>query len=114
MIPKYQQDFVETLDFAPSKEFLSYLLSTESIYEFGGAYLVEADEMLQFNTDYRASEFFPDYFLIGSDGGGEAFAIEKATGNFVQFPLIGPDEDTVAVVGRTWSEFLEYLQTEYA
>lgn len=114
MIPKYQQDFVATLDCAPSKEYLSYLFHAESIYEFGGAYLIEADEMLQFNADYRASEFFPGYFLIGSDGGGEAFAIEKATGNFVQLPFIGPDEDAVAVVGRTWPEFLEYLKTEYA
>lgn len=113
MIPKYQQNFVETLDFTPSKEYLSYLFNAESIYEFGGAYLIEADEMLQFNADYRASEFFPGYFLIGSNGGGEAFAIEKATGNFVQFPFIGLDEDTVTVVGRTWPEFLEYLQTEY-
>ncbi|MBF9220483.1 SMI1/KNR4 family protein [Hymenobacter ruricola] len=114
MIPQHQQEFLDTLDFAPPEAYRSYLFSAESNYEFGGAYLIEADELLQFNTDYQAAENYPGYFLIGSDGGGEAFAIEKATGNFVQTPFIGHDEETSNVVGRTWSEFLEFLQAEYA
>ena len=114
MIPQHQQEFLNTLDFTPPKEYISYLFTAESSYEFGGAHLIEADELLQFNADYKASEFYPGYFLIGSDGGGEAFAIEKATSNFVQTPFIGHDEEIPNVVGRTWFEFLEYLQTEYA
>ena len=114
MPPQYQQDFLDTLDFEPPKEYIGYLFSVESTYEFGGAYLIEADELQQFNADYTAQGYFPGYFLIGSDGGGEAFAIEKATSNFVQTLIIGHDEETPAVVGRTWPEFLDYLQTEYS
>ncbi|GAB3865955.1 hypothetical protein GCM10028824_05690 [Hymenobacter segetis] len=113
MLSQYQQDFLDTLGFTPPREYLAYLLDAEGTYEFGGAYLIEIDELLQFNNDYKADEFCPGYFLIGSDGGGEAFAIEKTTGNFIQTPFIGNDEETPIVVGRTWSEFLEYLQTEY-
>jgi hypothetical protein len=113
MIP-YQQQFLAQLDFEPPKEYLAYLVATESIYQFGSAYLIEDDELLSFNADYEAAEFYPGYFLIGSDGGGEAFAIAKATGNFVQTPFIGHDAETPAVVGRTWPEFLEYLRTDYA
>ena len=113
MLPQYQQDFLDTLDFEPPKEYLTYLFTIDSTHEFGAAYLVEADELLHFNADRNADEFYPSYFLIGSDGGGEAFAIQKATGNFVQMPFIGHDEETPAILGRTWPEFLEYLQTEY-
>ena len=83
MLSQYQQDFLGTLDFAPLKEYVANLFSVESTYEFGGAYLIEAYELQQFNADYKAQEFYPGHLLIGSDGGGEAFAIEKADSNFV-------------------------------
>jgi hypothetical protein len=114
MLPQHQNNFLDTLDFSPPREYLAYLFNTESTYDFSGAYLIEADELLKFNADYKAPELYPGYFLIGSDGGGEAFAIEKATSNFVQTPFMGHDEETPDVVGQTWYEFLGYLQTEYA
>ncbi|MGI4832267.1 MAG: hypothetical protein ACRYFK_02285 [Janthinobacterium lividum] len=114
MASTYRQELINQLGFEPSQGYLDYLLATKSIYQFGGAYLIEDDELLSFNADYEANEFYPGYFLIGSDGGGEAFAIEKATGNFIQLPFVGHDEETVMIIGRTWPEFLEYLETEYA
>lgn len=110
---QYKQQFLTQLDFKPPKEYLDYLFTVESTYQFGGAYLIEDDELLSFNADYEADEFYPGYFLIGSDGGNEAFAIEKATGNFVQIPFIGHDDETATVVGRTWPEFLAYLEMEH-
>jgi len=77
MPPQYQQDFLETLDFELPAAYLAYLFTAESTYQFGWAYLVEADELLQFNADYEAAELYPGYFLIGIHD-GEAFAIEKA------------------------------------
>jgi len=114
MASTYHQELLNQLGFAPPRGYLAYLLATESVYQFGGAYLVEDDELLSFNAHYESDDFYPGYFLIGSDGGGEAFAIEKTTGNFIQLPFIGHDEETATVVGRTWPEFLEYLRTEYA
>lgn len=112
MIPHYQQDFLAQLDFKLPKEYLAYLFATESTHDFGAAYLVEADELLQFNADHEAAEYYTGYFLIGAQD-GEAFAIEKATEHFIQTPFIGHDEETPSILGLTWSEFLEYLQTEY-
>jgi len=112
MPTQYQQAFLDTLDFTPPKEYVDYLFSTESAYDFDGAYLVENDELLPYNADHIAAELYPGYFLIGSDGGGEAFAIEKATGNFVVIPFIGHDEETDIVIGRTWDEFLQRLQAD--
>jgi cell wall assembly regulator SMI1 len=114
MASTYRQELIDQFGFEPPHDYLAYLLTAESTHQFGGAYLVEDDELLAYNADHEADEFYPGYFLIGSDGGGEAFAIEKATGNFVQLPFIGSDEETATIIGRTWSEFLDYLQTEYA
>ena len=113
MLPQYQQEFLETLDFKPPTEYIAYLFATESTYQFGWAFLVEADELTQYNADYEAAESYPGYFLIGAHD-GEAFAIEKTTGRFVETPFIGHDEETPIILGLTWPEFLEYLQAEYS
>ncbi|RZL14567.1 MAG: hypothetical protein EOO62_05115 [Hymenobacter sp.] len=110
MIPQYQQDFLAQFDFKFPPAYLAYLFSAESTYDFGAAYLIEADELIQFNTDHETDEFYPGYFLIGANGGGEAFAIEKDTGHFIQTPFIGHDEETPIVLGLTWPEFLEFLE----
>jgi hypothetical protein len=114
MPPSHQQDLRTQLDFKLPLAYLAYLSDTESTYQFGSAYLVEDHELLQYNTDHDAAESYPGYFLIGSDGGSEAFAIEKATGRFVQTPFIGHDAETPVILGFTWPEFLDYLQTEYS
>ena len=114
MLPSHQQDLKAQLDFTLPLAYLAYLSDTDSSYQFGSAYLVEDHELLQYNTDHNAGESYPGYFLIGSDGGSEAFAIEKATERFVQMPFIGNDAETPVIIGLTWPEFLDYLQTEYS
>jgi hypothetical protein len=114
MASTYRQELINQFGFEPPHDYLAYLLTAESTHQFGGAYLVEDDELLAYNADHEADEFYPGYFLIGSDGGGEAFAIEKVTGIFFQLPFIGHEEETATIIGRTWSEFLDYLLTEYA
>lgn len=113
MPSSYHQDFLAQLDFKLPDGYLAYLLTVESDLNFGSAYLVAEHELLQYNADYDAADLYPGYFLIGSDGSGEAFAIAKNTGNFVQLPFIGSDEETTALVGCTWPEFLSYLKTHY-
>jgi hypothetical protein len=108
----YRQELLDQFGFAPPSDYLTYLLTAESTFDFGAAYLVEADELLQYNIDYDAAERFPGYFLIGAQD-GEALAIEKATGHFIQTPFIGHDEETPIILGLTWSEFSDHLQTGY-
>jgi hypothetical protein len=112
MASTYRQELIDQFGFTPPSGYLTYLLTAESTFDFGAAYLVEADELLQYNTQHEAAEYFPGYFLIGAQD-GEAFAIEKATGHFIQTPFIGHDEETPIILGLTWSEFLEHLQTGY-
>ena len=106
------------LDFNPPSEYLSFVFSNNIVYNGEnhsylsscGDYLYAATKLIELNLEYRADEFYPGYFLIGSDGGGEAYAIEKATSHFIMTPFIGHDEETPILVGRTWPEFLKYLR----
>ena len=107
----HQYELIKQVDFEFPKEYLTYLFSTESAYEFDGSYLIEINDLLQNNIDYDAAERFAGYFLVGSNGGGEALAIEKATGYFVITPFIGHEEDTPVIIGRTWTEALERIRT---
>lgn len=113
MPPSYHQQLLAELDFTPPKGYLDYLLTVESSHEFGGAYLVAEHELLRYNEDHEAATVYPGYFLIGSDAGGEAFAVEKATGKFVQLPFNGLAEEAPVILGLTWPEFLDYLRTAY-
>lgn len=112
MPPSHHQDFLAQLDFKPPADYVAYLFAADSTYDFGAAYLVEADELSAYNIEYEAAESYPGYFLIGAQD-GEAFAIEKATGYFVQTPFIGHDEETPIILGITWTEFLAHLHTGY-
>ena len=111
MIPQHQQEFLGTPDFQPPHEYLTYLSNPDSIYDFDDSFLVQTDKLLYYNDGYNAAEFYPGYFLIGSDRGCELFAIQKVTGYFIRTMFVGHDEESVIIMGRTWSEFIERLRT---
>lgn len=110
--------FLGALDFNLPADYLSFIFFNNIIYKEQnysylsecGDYLYAANELIKVNSEYLADEFYPGYFLIGSNGGGEAYAIEKTSGYFVMTPFIGHDEETPILTGRTWPEFLKYLR----
>ncbi|UOE51296.1 SMI1/KNR4 family protein [Mucilaginibacter sp. SMC90] len=63
-------------------------------------------DMLELNEDYQVNEYAPEFFLIGSDGGDTAFAIEKSTGNVYEMPFIGMSKDEAIFITNTFSDFL--------
>jgi hypothetical protein len=76
-----------------------------------GAYLMlwAPDELAESNTDYEAPEMAPGYVLIGSSGGGEAYAIARGTGAFVTMPILPLDGREAEPLGDTFLDFLEAL-----
>lgn len=113
-----QQALLAALDFTPPADYLVFIFSNNIIRDYcnysylgiDGSYLYGAADLIETNLDYSAAEFYPGYFLIGSNGGGEALAIEKATGYFVITPFIGHDDETSVTIGQTWLEFWQRLQ----
>ena len=37
---------------------------------------MESGTLMTHNRGYKVAEFFPNFFFIGSDGGGEAYAFD--------------------------------------
>ena len=60
------------------------------------------EELLAWNTKCQVAESAPDLFLIGSDGGGEAYAFDlaKADAAVYQVPFIGLDPKGSLACGR--------------
>jgi hypothetical protein len=61
--------------------------------------LWRAEELIEINRAYKADEFFPNLFLIGSDGGGEAYAFDVSASSPTVFeiPFIGTPSDARAI-----------------
>jgi hypothetical protein len=77
----------------------------------GGGYVAiySTQELAEVHEGYQVDEFCPDLVLIGTDRGGEAFAIDRSTGRYVMTPFIG-DEPAVRVdVGGSFEEFLSFV-----
>jgi hypothetical protein len=53
--------------------------------------LWRAEELIEVNRGYNVAEFFPNLFLIETDGGGEAYAFDVSGNNVTVFevPSIG-------------------------
>ena len=70
--------------------------------------LWRAEELVEANRYYKTGEFFPNFFFIGSDGGGEAYAVKLAEGvsTVFELPFIGLPSDARVIA----SSFEEWLQ----
>lgn len=82
-------------------------------YVGGDAYVMlwSTDELVQFNFEYEVSEYCPELLLIGSNGGGEAYAFDRrsAPWHVVQVPFVGMEYGLCEDVGKTFTEFMERL-----
>jgi hypothetical protein len=62
-------------------------------------WLWKAEELMTRNRGYKVAEFFPNFFFIGTDGGGEAYAFDISGGDetVFQVPFIGTPSDASAI-----------------
>ena len=62
--------------------------------------LWKAEELVTHNRGYKVAEFFPNFFFIGSDGGGEAYAFDISgdDARVFEVPFIGKPSDARAIV----------------
>ena len=79
----------------------------------GDTYVIlwKAEELAELNDSYEVDEYAPGLLLIGSDGGGDAFAYDTRTTPWpvVRVPFVGMDLHSVEIVGPSFAGFLEAL-----
>lgn len=59
--------------------------------------LFPLEELQEINDDYEIEEFLPGHIIIGSNGGGELYGIDK-DGNYFNVPAL-IDKDDVSLLG---------------
>lgn len=71
------------------------------------------EELQKNNEMYNVPEFAPGLFLIGSNGGGLAFGINKAKRTFIQVDMYAIADEEAEEIGSNFKEFLSSL-TKFA
>lgn len=66
------------------------------------------EELSEFNSAYQVSDYAPGIFLIGSDGGGEAYGFDMnlSPPSIVQVPFVGMDRNHAIVLSDNFNDFL--------
>ena len=96
-------------------EYLQLLTQLDGGEGFIGAsyvILYPSSELAEANKGYEFPKYLPGVFLIGSDGGGEGFAIDlrKSEPEYVVVPFIGAEESTIKSLGKSLLEFFQKLR----
>jgi hypothetical protein len=75
--------------------------------------LWRAEELIEVNRGYNVAEFFPNLFLIGTDGGGEAYAFDVSANDPTVFevPFVGKPSDARAIAD-SFDTFVAALDIE--
>jgi hypothetical protein len=115
-IDMFQQS--QGLDLPP--DYVDFLLSTDGgegfigWEGFEGKYfqLWKIDELPDVNIAYHAKEYLPGFLLIGSNGGGDAYAFDMKSGSneIHRVPFIGMEEEYAHGLGISFSDLLTALR----
>ena len=102
-------DFVKQITFNLPEGFIDFFKETNGAnITSDNSYVAlwPVTDMLQLNEGYKVSEFAPEFFLFGSNGGGEAYAIEKDTGYIFEIPFIVMAKEDAILKSKTFAEFI--------
>ena len=104
--------FLRLIDFTLPVGFIDFFnetngadISTDNHY----VVLWQLTEMIKLNKEYKVEEYAPDFFIIGSDGGDTAYAVERNTGLIFELPFIGMSKEAAILRNSTFTEFVENL-----
>lgn len=100
--------------FSFPKDYAAFLTRANGGVGFiGDAYLSlwRVEDLIAANRGYEVERDAPGLFLVGSDGGGEAFAIDLRSEPcaFVSVPFIGMELSVVRPMGASFVASLETL-----
>jgi hypothetical protein len=82
----------------------------EGVIGAGYARLASPAGLIEMDDGDEVGPHFKGLVLIGSDGGGEAVAIDRASGRYVMTPFIGDEPDTRIDAGGTFAELKAFIE----
>jgi len=108
-------EFILQVDFKLPDGYLEFIsMSNGAEGQLKSSYLIiwPIEELFRLNDAYHVDEFAPGFFLIGSDGGGMAFAFDKQTGELFEMPFIGMSGEEAIFRGKDFQALINSLDKE--
>jgi hypothetical protein len=106
--------FMSQINFKPPVDYMRFMSASNGAEgSLGDNYyiiLYPIEELVEHNKDYQVDDYAPGLFIIGSDGGGMAFAFDKNTGEFYEMPFIGMSREEATFLAEDFDSFIEFLQ----
>jgi len=104
------------LDFAFPQDYSEFMQETNggegSMGQANYLILWKIEELAKLNKEYDAELYAPGYLIIGSNGGGTAYAFDKSKSNVVSFEFVGMTmEEEAQLLGNDFTSFLQNLST---
>ncbi len=107
------QRIFEEINIVFPEDYVEYMLKKNggegAIGEEGYMRLWMLQELIEANEDYAVQEFAPGLFLIGSDGGDNAYGVRREDVAFIEVPFIGMSNEEAKVLGSNFTEFLQVI-----
>ena len=104
--------FLKEIKFSISDDFVDFFkesngaeINSEEMYFC----IWSLSEMIELNIAYNVEEFASDFFLIGSDGGGNALSIKKDSSFIYEMPFIGMDNNEAVFKNNSLKMFVEEI-----
>lgn len=94
---KFPEDYIS---------FMNNLQENEINSENGYIELFPLNELDEVNKEYETTELVPNFFTIGTNGGGVGIFINKNNSSIYSIPFIGMEEKDAILLATSFSEFL--------
>jgi hypothetical protein len=105
--------FLKNINFILPKGFINFFSNSnggELITDNNYVSLWPLTDMIRLNKEYNVEQYAPEFFIFASDGGDEAYAIEKTTGYIYEMPFVGMSVTTAILRAKTFNEFLNLIK----
>jgi hypothetical protein len=109
---KSLKEFSSKVNFKLPQGYLEFMSNSNGAEgQLASSYFIlwSIDELFDLNEQYHVDEFAPGFFIIGSDGGDTAFAIDKRTGELYDMPFVGMSREEATLRARDFPGLLETL-----
>lgn len=112
-VPEAMEIFLSRVEFTLPAGYEKFIRSSNGAEGFlNNAYLIlwPIEDLFAHNEGYRVEEYAPGFFIIGSDGGGNSYAVDKQTGALYEIPFIGMSREEATWVAKDFDDFIETLK----